>query len=143
MIAPLNRLISQCLRPSAWILLHRSALHEMTLFTESNYFLGLASIAVVLLWGVSFWNETVLALLVASWTGQFEDGTPFETKYTGLVVLDFPISLLVAFFFYGTNGSHPGYQLFLVDAYSTLQSAFVWLYAESYRVHPKPYTVAK
>ncbi|KAF2846076.1 hypothetical protein T440DRAFT_406554 [Plenodomus tracheiphilus IPT5] len=114
----------------------------MSLFTQSNYFLGLASIAVVLLWGVSLWNGTVTALVVASWTGQFENGTRFETRYTGLFVLDFPISLLVAFFFYGTNGSHPGYQLFLVDAYSTLQSAFVWLYAESYRNHSKPYTVA-
>lgn len=115
----------------------------MALFTTSNYFLFLAFTAFVLLWGVSLWNGTVKELISTSWKGEFEDGTAFRTNYTGLFALDFPIALLVAFFFYGTNGSHPGYQLFLIDAYATLQSAFVWLYVESARPHPKPFSVAK
>lgn len=115
----------------------------MALLTESSYFLTLSITAFILLWGVSLCNGTVTALIVASWNGRFEDGTPFNTVYTGIFPIDFPISLLVAFFFYGTNGSHVGYQLFLIDAYATLQSAFVWLYAESFRPHVKPFSVAK
>ncbi|EED19831.1 conserved hypothetical protein [Talaromyces stipitatus ATCC 10500] len=114
----------------------------MALFTESTYFLTLSVTACILLWGVSLLNGTVSALITASWNGNFDDGTPFNTKYTGIFLIDFPISLLVAFFFYGTNGSHPGYQLFLIDAYATLQSAFVWLYAESFRLNDKPFAVS-
>lgn len=109
----------------------------------SLYFLSLATLAVLLLWGVSLWNGTVRGLFTAVLSRQFEDGTPLRTNYTGVFIVDFPISLLVAFFFYGTNGSDPGYQLFLVDAYSTLQSAFVWLYIESTRAGSKPYSVRK
>ncbi|KAF2137745.1 uncharacterized protein K452DRAFT_329092 [Aplosporella prunicola CBS 121167] len=109
---------------------------------ESLYFLLLAGTACGLLWGVALWNGTVAALVTAACTGRFEDGTPLATSYTGLSAIDFPVSLLVAFFFYGTNGSHPAFQIFLVDAYATLQSAFVWLYAESSRFHSKPYAVA-
>lgn len=115
----------------------------MALFTESTYFLTLSISACILLWGVSLCNGTVTALIVASWNGRFEDGTPFNTTYTGVFLIDFPISLLVAFFFYGTNGSDPSYQLFLIDAYATLQSAFVWLYAESSRFNHKPYAVSQ
>lgn len=115
----------------------------MTLFTTSNYFLVLSVAAINLLWGVSLWNGTVKELIITSWTGRFANGQPLRTRYTGIFLLDFPLSLLVAFFFYGTKGSHPGYQLFLIDAYATLQSAFVWLYVESSRPHAKPFTVAK
>lgn len=115
----------------------------MTLLTTSNYFLVLSFAAILLLWGVSLWNGTVKELIITSWTGQFENGRPFKTRYTGIFLLDFPVSLLVAFFFYGTNGSHLGYQLFLIDAYATLQSAFVWLYVESSRPHAKPFAIAK
>lgn len=82
-------------------------------------------------------------MIHAAWTGSFEDGTTFHTTYTGIFAIDFPVSLLVAFFFYGTNGSHLGYQLFLIDAYATLQTAFVWLYAEESRPGPKPWLVAQ
>lgn len=108
-----------------------------------NYFLALSIIATALLWGVSLWNGTVKELVVAAWYGNFQDGMPFETNYTGFILLDFPISLLVAFFFYGTNGTDTGYQHFLIDAYSTLQSAFIWLYVESNRQFGKPPAIAK
>lgn len=112
-------------------------------FTQSTYFLCLSVIATNLLWGISLYNGTVVALLQASLRGMFEDGTPFVTTYTGIKMLDFPISLLVAFFFYGTNGSHPLYQLFLVDAYAALQPAFVWLYVERCRMGAQPWAVAQ
>lgn len=115
----------------------------MAVITTRNYFLALSAVATYLLWGVSLWNGTVSALIRASWFGVFEDGTVFKTNYTGIFVLDFPISLLVAFFFFGTNGHDKSYQYFLVDAYSTLQSAFVWLYIESGRQGAKPSAVAK
>ncbi|KAF2811309.1 uncharacterized protein BDZ99DRAFT_497109 [Mytilinidion resinicola] len=113
----------------------------MKFFTQSAYFITLGALAVVLLWGVSLWNGTVLELIRVTWYGKLHDGTPFKTSYTGIVLFDFPLSLLVAFFLYGTNGSDPGYQLFLIDAYSTLQSAFVWLYVEASRGGKKPTAV--
>lgn len=98
------------------------------------YFHSLAFLAIALLWGISLWNGTVKALLVSAWTGRLGDGgEPLKTTYTGFFVLDYPINLLVAFFYYGTSGHDEGYQLFLLDAYATLQSAFVWLYVESFR----------
>ena len=97
------------------------------------YFRGLALAATLLLWGLSVWNGTVKALILAVYHGRLADHTPLQTRYTGIPPIDLPIALLVAFFFYGTNGSVPGYQLFLLDAYSTLQSAFIWLYVESFR----------
>ncbi|KAL9028249.1 MAG: hypothetical protein Q9196_003361 [Gyalolechia fulgens] len=74
--------------------------------------------------------------------GLFGDGTPLKTNYTNFYVIDFPLSLLVSFFFRGTSGTESGYQLFLIDAYATLQSAFVWLYVESNRAGAKPFAVA-
>lgn len=106
------------------------------------FFHGLALMATLLLWGLSAWNGTVKALVLAVYHARLADGTPLRTRYTGIQLIDVPIALLVAFFFYGTNGSVPGYQLFLLDAYSTLQSAFVWLYVESFRQSAKPRWVA-
>lgn len=110
---------------------------------SQNYFLALASIAIVLLWGVSFGNGTVTKMFSAVHHGWFEDGTPLKTNYTNIYILDLPLSLLVSFFFRGTNGMDYRYQLFLVDAYATLQPAFVWLYVESNRPGAKPFAVAK
>ena len=107
------------------------------------YFYILATIAIVLLWGMSLWNGTVKGLFVTLWERRFSDGISLKTNYTGILAIDFPLSLLVAFFFHGTNGSNEGFQLFLIDAYSTLQSAFVWLYVESIRIDEKPFLVAK
>lgn len=115
----------------------------MAFITAKSYFLSLAALATFLLWGISLANGTVTQLIVASWHGVLEDGTHFHTKYTGLFPVDFPISLLVAFFYYGTSGHDLAYQYFLIDAYSTLQSAFVWLYVESNRRAEKPRAVNK
>ena len=115
----------------------------MILLTSRNYFLSLAITATVLLWGVSLWNGTVKALVVATITGRFEDQTPLKTNYTGIYVLDIPLSLLVAFFFYGTNGTNKTYQLFLIDAYGSLQAAFIWLYVEASRENEKIFPLAK
>ncbi|KAJ5958026.1 uncharacterized protein N7479_005176 [Penicillium vulpinum] len=107
------------------------------------YFRGLALLAALLLWGISVWNGTVKALLLAVYHGWLTDDIPLQTKYTGIPLVDLPIALLVAFFFYGTNGHTSGYQYFLLDAYSTLQSAFIWLYVESFRVDTKPRWIAQ
>lgn len=98
------------------------------------YFHSLAFLAIFLLWGISIVNGTVKALLLGVWHGRLgEGGMILETHYTGFPLLDYPLAVLVAFFFHGTNDHDEGYQLFLFDAYSTLQSAFVWLYVESLR----------
>ncbi|KAI6087582.1 hypothetical protein F4821DRAFT_258936 [Hypoxylon rubiginosum] len=91
------------------------------------YLQSLAVIATGLLWGVLLANGGVKALLFAVWHGRISDEIPLRTTYSGFPPLDYPISLLVAFFFYGTDGHDKGYHLFLVDAYSALQPAFVWL----------------
>ncbi|KAK8115728.1 hypothetical protein PG984_012230 [Apiospora sp. TS-2023a] len=109
--------------------------------TTNLYFGALASVAFILLWGVSLWNGTVTAMVRAAWVGQLDGQTALRTSYTGFFPVDFVLSLLVAFFFYGTNGSHPGFQLFLVDAYATLQVAFVWLYIEGSRAQPRSWTL--
>lgn len=113
---------------------NRDLSFSMSSLSTLRYFHTLAYLAVFLLWGISLWNGTVKALLLAVWHGQMgEEDLALKTNYTGFPLLDYPIALLVAFFFYGTNGYDEGYQLFLLDAYSTLQSAFVWLYVESIR----------
>ncbi|KAI1136385.1 hypothetical protein F5Y05DRAFT_391157 [Hypoxylon sp. FL0543] len=108
-----------------------------------TYFRTLAVLATFLLWGICLLNGTVKALLLAVWNGRFNDEVELKTNYTGLPLIDYPIALLVAFFFYGTNGQDHDYNLFLVDAYSTLQSAFVWLYIEASRPGTKPRWVQK
>jgi len=115
----------------------------MGVLTEAIYFHSLGILAIALLWGVSLWNGTVKALVLAVWHGHLTDGTPLKTNYTGIFPIDYFLSLLVAFFFYGTNGHDPAYQYFLLDAYSTLQSAFVWLYMESARKQPKPRSIQR
>lgn len=111
--------------------------------TSQNYLLTLASIAIVLLWGVSLGNGTVTEMFRAVHHGWFKDGIPLKTNYTNIYLLDLPLSLLVSFFFRGTNGTDNEYQHFLIDAYATLQPAFVWLYVESNRPGAKPFAVAK
>lgn len=115
----------------------------MALLPEQKYFLTLSMIGFGLLWGVSLYNGTVTEMFRSYQRGHFVDETPFKTNYTGVLLLDFPLSFLVAFFFYGTNGSDESLQIFLIDAYATLQSAFVWLYIESSRRGQKPFPVAK
>lgn len=106
----------------------------MALTNITLYFHTLAYVAIFLLWGISLLNGTVQALLLAVWNGRFgAEGIPLRTNYTGIPIIDYPIAVLVAFFFHGTNGHDEGYQLFLFDAYSTLQSAFVWLHVETLR----------
>ena len=113
----------------------------MAIISNANYFLTLSVLAVILLWGISLWNGTVKELLISAWSGSLADGTPLKNHYTGIFVLDYPLTVLVGFFFYGTNNTDRGYQHFLIDAYSTLQAAFVWLYVESERSTPKPFGV--
>lgn len=93
----------------------------------------LALLATLLLWGVCLVNGTVKALLLAVWYGELNKGVALRRRYFGFPPVDYTIALLVAFFFYGTNDHDDGYQLFLLDAYSTLQSAYVWLYVEAAR----------
>lgn len=108
-----------------------------------SYFFGLASLATVLLWGISLANGTVWALLLAVWHRDLGNGIPFKIDYTHIPFIDYPIAVLVAFFYYGTSGYDEGYQLFLLDAYSALQPAFVWLYIETIRPGRKPGILGK
>ncbi|KLU92413.1 hypothetical protein MAPG_11359 [Magnaporthiopsis poae ATCC 64411] len=97
---------------------------------ESLFYKAALVVAVASLWGMMAWNGTLAALLVAAWTGKLEDGSALRTRYTGVPILDFGITVLVAFFYSGTDGSDDVYRLALVDGFATLQVFYLWLYAE-------------
>lgn len=101
---------------------------------EARYFYSLAILATVLLWGVSLINGTVWALLKTAYLQRLPSGDAFQASYTRIPLLDFPIALLVGFFYYGTNGHDLGYQVFLLNAYATLQPAYAWVYIEKARL---------
>lgn len=103
---------------------------------------ALAILAVLLLWGPYVLNGGLKANLLAPLKGKLNEDITFKTDYTGIFILDYPIALLVAFFYFATDGSDEGYQLVVFEGYSTLQSSFVWLYAESMRPGSKPWTIA-
>ncbi|KAL2831375.1 hypothetical protein BDW59DRAFT_157804 [Aspergillus cavernicola] len=60
---------------------------------------GLSAIAFLSIWGVMVTNGTLTALLYTAWSGTFPDGTVLKTSYTGIWPLDFPVRVLVVFFF--------------------------------------------
>lgn len=66
-----------------------------------------------------------------------------HTQYTGIIILDFSLSILTAFFFSSTNNSNREQQMFTLDAFSTFKPAYVWLYAESVRGTKQPHTPGK
>ncbi|KAJ8133486.1 hypothetical protein O1611_g145 [Lasiodiplodia mahajangana] len=84
---------------------------------------ALASLSVFLLWGLYALNGGLKANLLASWNGRLNDDIALKNDYTGIFIIDYPISLLVAFFYFATDGSDEGYQLFVFEGYSTLQSS--------------------
>ncbi|KAI1308309.1 hypothetical protein F5Y03DRAFT_350653 [Xylaria venustula] len=105
-------------------------------------FRALAFVAVLLLWGLYTLNGGVKANLLAPLNGKLSEDISLKNDYTGVFILDYPISLLVAFFYFATNGSDEGFQLLVFEGYSTLQSSFVWVYAEMMRPGTKPWTIA-
>ncbi|GAW21539.1 hypothetical protein ANO14919_110620 [Xylariales sp. No.14919] len=105
-------------------------------------FRALAFLSVFLLWGFYTLNGGTKANLLAPLNGRLNEHVTLKNDYTGIFVLDYPISLLVTFFYFATNGSDEGFQLLVFEGYSTLQSSFVWVYAEMMRPGSKPWTVA-
>ncbi|KAI1348950.1 hypothetical protein F5Y01DRAFT_290837 [Xylaria sp. FL0043] len=105
-------------------------------------FRALAFLAVFLLWGLYALNGSLKANLLAPLNGMLNEEIPLKNDYTGIFILDYPISLLVTFFYFATNGTDEGFQLLVFEGYSTLQSSFVWVYAEMMRPGSKPWAVA-
>ncbi|KAI0911234.1 hypothetical protein F4823DRAFT_586427 [Ustulina deusta] len=105
-------------------------------------FRALAFVACFLLWGFYTFNGTTKANLLAPLNGKLNEAISLKTDYTGIFIIDYPIALLVTFFYFGTNGSDEGFQLLVFEGYSTLQSSFVWVYAEMMRPGSKPWAVA-
>ncbi|KAK9772338.1 hypothetical protein SCAR479_11038 [Seiridium cardinale] len=103
-----------------------------------SFFTVLPYIAGLLLWGPTLYNGTFKALLEAPLTGQLNQYTQLRTNYTGIFVLDYFIGVMVAFFYPATSAQDEGYQLFVLDAYSTFACGFVWLHTEASRPGPKP-----
>ncbi|KAI1270609.1 hypothetical protein F5Y18DRAFT_17934 [Xylariaceae sp. FL1019] len=108
----------------------------------ASCFRALTALAFLLLWGPYAWNGGLVANLVAPLRGRLNDHVELKHDFTGIFFIDYPISLLVAFFFFATNGSDEGFQLTVFEGYSTLQSAFVWLYVEMARPGNKPWVIS-
>jgi hypothetical protein len=104
---------------------------------------ALSVLSVALLWGFYALNGGLEAFLLSSWRGRLEEDIPLSTNYTGIFLIDFPVTLLVTFFYFVTNGSDEGLQLLAFEGYATLQSTYVWLYVEMARPgSDKPLVVA-
>ncbi|KAI1118582.1 hypothetical protein F5Y14DRAFT_398966 [Nemania sp. NC0429] len=103
---------------------------------------ALAALAVFLLWGLYALNGGFKANLLAPLDGELNGDLKLKNDYTGIFIVDYPITLLVAFFYFATDGSDEGLQLLTFEGYSTLQSSFVWLYAEMMRPGTKPWAIA-
>ncbi|KAI0189162.1 hypothetical protein EV127DRAFT_433031 [Xylaria flabelliformis] len=103
---------------------------------------ALALISVFLLWGIYALNGGLKENLLAPLNGRLNEEIALKSDYTGIFFIDYPIALLVTFFYFATDGSDEGYQLFVFEGYSTLQSSFVWLYAEYMRPGSKPWAIA-
>lgn len=105
----------------------------MPLFTTRHYFLALSCTAGALLWGVGTLNGSMVDLTQTAWLGRFGDGSPLYNRYTGLLPIDFPLAVLVAFFHKATNGSDREAQLFLIDVFASVQPGLMWFAADSIR----------
>ncbi|KAI0521977.1 hypothetical protein F5B22DRAFT_594906 [Xylaria bambusicola] len=105
-------------------------------------FRALAFLSFLLLWGFYLLNGALKANVLAPLNGKLNEDIPLKNDYTGIFIIDYPVALLVAFFHFGTNGSDEGFQLLVFEGYSTLESSFVWVYAEMMRPGSKPWTIA-
>lgn len=113
----------------------RVAFHSRML---SACFIILSTTGFILLWGVMLLNGTLDAIDGAKKAGAFPDGRPLRSTYTGLPVLDSPLTTVVIFFDGVSNGSDLNARLLLIDFIFMLQSAALWALIESRRkgYHP-------
>lgn len=103
---------------------------------------ALSALAVFFLWGLYALNGGVKANLLVPLDGKLNNDIKLKNDYTGIFIIDYPLSILITFFYFATDGSDEGVQLLTFEGYSTLQSTFVWLYAEMMRPGPKPWAIA-
>lgn len=101
-------------------------------------FLMLGISGFVLLWGPMLLNGTLDAMDGAKQAGAFANGRPLRLTYTGVPVLDSPLTTLVIFFDGVTNGLDPGPRLLLIDLSFVLQTAALWVLIESRREGYRP-----
>ncbi|KAI0182951.1 hypothetical protein EV127DRAFT_475531 [Xylaria flabelliformis] len=67
---------------------------------KSEYVFHLLSVLGLLAqWGAMAANGTLLGLMITAWEGQFPNGVPMKTTWTGLWPFDYVLGLLVAFFY--------------------------------------------
>ncbi|KAI0481608.1 hypothetical protein F4859DRAFT_426533 [Xylaria cf. heliscus] len=79
---------------------HFELIYSTMASTKSGYvFPLLSALGLLAQWGAMIANGTLLGLIVTAWTGQFPDGAPMRTTWTGLWPIDYILGLLVAFFY--------------------------------------------
>jgi hypothetical protein len=101
-------------------------------------FIVLSLTGFLLLWGPMLSNGTLDAMNEIKKAGVFPDGRQLRSSYTGISVLDSPLTILGIFFDSGTNGFNPGPRLLLIDLGFTLQSAALWVLIENSRQGDRP-----
>ncbi|KAI1743941.1 hypothetical protein F4680DRAFT_407989 [Xylaria scruposa] len=90
----------------------------MALVRSEYVFRLLSVLGLLAQWGAMAANGTLLSLMVTSWEGQFPNGVPMKTTWTGLWPFDYVLGLLVAFFYpllNATDLDNPAPILLLTD----------------------------
>jgi hypothetical protein len=112
-----------------------NALNTMAQST-SIVFLALSALGFLTLWALMTGNGTLLALIISAWTGTFPDGAKLKSSYTGLVIIDFPLSILVAFFYGLQSLEEVAPFLMLLDLVAALSVINLMTVVESRRSPP-------
>lgn len=101
--------------------------------TTPSQLLALGGLGAVLLWGVAFFNGTLDNMNAAIAKGQFPDGRPLRSTYTGFGPLDGRIGYLVAFYEVLSNNTTLGPRLLFVNINFLIAATNVWVFVESRR----------
>jgi hypothetical protein len=105
----------------------------------SSLFAQLSGLGFLAAWGVMSYHGGTISLLKTAWTRTFPDGTPLIASHTGLVLIDFPLNTVVAFFASVSNWNHvdtgSGPWLMLLDLTATMPVINMMVLVESKRTN--------
>jgi hypothetical protein len=101
--------------------------------SNPNQLLALGGLGAALLWGVAFFNGTLDNMNTAIAKGQFPDGRPLRSDYTGISLIDGRVEYLVAFYEVLSNSTTLGPRLLFVNINFLIATTNVWVFVESRR----------
>ncbi|KAI1822775.1 hypothetical protein F4861DRAFT_375373 [Xylaria intraflava] len=101
--------------------------------TAQALLLALGGLGAILLWGVAFFNGTLINMNAVVTKHAFPDGRPLRSNYTGIQLLDKKIVYLVVFYEVLSNGAALGPRLLFVDINFLVVTVSIWMMVESRR----------